>query len=116
MNQEPSIFTKIINREIPAEIVWENERIIVIKDIKQDAPVHLLGITKVPYKNIDDLVTNSTEKDLLWELFSVLAECARKMGIEESGYRLVNNNGADAHQIVPHLHVHLVGGAPLNAE
>ena len=110
-----SIFTRIINREVSAEIVFENERIIVIKDIKPDAPVHLLGITKHPYLNIDELVTEAGDKrDLLWELFTTLGKIAGGMGIKRSGYRLISNNGEDAHQLVPHLHVHLLGGERLH--
>ncbi len=113
----PSIFTKIINREVPADILFENERIIVIKDIKADAPIHYLGITKHPYLNLDDLLTSSNqEKELLWELFTTLASLADQAGIKESGYRIITNNGPDARQVVPHLHIHLLGGEPLNIQ
>jgi histidine triad (HIT) family protein len=110
---EKSIFSKIIDREIPADIVFESERIIVIKDINPDAPVHLLGITKKPYQNVHELLKDGNQADLLWELMSTLAQVAEEQGIAESGYRLITNSGKDAHQIVPHLHVHLVGGARL---
>lgn len=110
---EKTIFSRIIDREVPADIVFENDRIIVIKDIKADAPVHLLGITKHPYKNIRELL-ESGDKELLWELMSTLGKMAEEQGIAESGFRLVSNNGPDANQVVPHLHIHLLGGEPLH--
>jgi histidine triad (HIT) family protein len=109
-----TVFAKIIDRELPADILFENERIIVIKDIHPDAPIHLLGITKHPYTSIHDLLlSNDDGSDLLWELMHTLAEIAVEQGIAESGYRFVTNVGPDAHQVVPHLHVHLLGGEKL---
>lgn len=107
-----SVFTKIINRELPADIVFENERLIVIKDIHPDAPVHLLGITKQPFESMHQLMQGDNQA-LLWELFQVLTRIAEEHGIAESGYRLVTNVGDDAHQVVKHLHVHLLGGEKL---
>lgn len=111
---EPSVFTKIINRELESEIVFETERIIVIKNIDPQAPVHLLGITKKPYQSIDALLQGKNEQELLWELFTCLSNLAHEFGIAEAGYRLVTNIGKDGGQSVPHLHVHLLGGAPLD--
>lgn len=111
---EKSVFSKIIDREIPSEIVFENDQVIIIKDINPDAPVHLLGITKKPYQNLDELLnTTGDGKDLLWELFTALARVAKELGLDRTGYRFVANNGPDAHQIVNHLHIHLLGGGPL---
>jgi histidine triad (HIT) family protein len=111
---EKTLFTKIIDREIPSEIVFEDDNIIVIKDIHPDAPVHLLGITKKPYANMHELLM-SEDKDLLWELMTRLAKIAEEMGIDTPGYRLLTNTGKDANQIVPHLHVHLMGGGMLHS-
>jgi histidine triad (HIT) family protein len=110
---EKSVFSKIIDRELPAEIVFENDHIIVIKDIQPDAPIHLLGITKKPYTNLDELLQEADGRDLLWELYSRLSQIAHDHGIDKTGYRLVTNIGEHAHQIVPHLHVHLLGGEKL---
>jgi len=110
---EPTIFTKIINREIPSEIVFENERIIVIKTIQPQAPVHLLGITKEPFSSIRELLADEGNKDLLWELYSRLNIIAEEQGIAETGFRLSTNIGKDGGQTIPHFHVHLTGGAPL---
>lgn len=116
---EPTLFTKIINREIPSEIVFENERIIVIKDIKPAAPVHLLGITKQPFQSLDALIqAGEKHKDLLWELMTVLSNLAHELGLtkEGKGYKLVANCGPEAGQTVFHLHVHLVGGRQLGEQ
>ena len=110
MNEEPSVFTRIINREIPAEILFENETMIVIKDIKTKPPIHLLGITKQPFEHLHELLQSESNKDLLWELFSTLATLAASLGLAEKGYRLTTNIGYEGGQAVPHLHVHLLGG------
>ncbi|MCC2631538.1 MAG: histidine triad nucleotide-binding protein [Patescibacteria group bacterium] len=110
---EPSVFTKIINRELPADIVFEDERIIVIKNIHPQAPVHLLGITKHPFVQIHELLSDEANKNILWELFSRLGTIATELGIDKSGYKLVTNCGEDGGQSVPHLHVHLLGGGKL---
>jgi histidine triad (HIT) family protein len=110
---EKSIFSRIINREIPADIVFENDQLIVIKDIKDDYPIHLLGITKRPYRSIDELLGDETAHDLLWELYKTLARLAAEAGIAERGYRLTTNVGKEGGQVVPHLHVHLLGGTQL---
>ena len=102
-----SIFSKIIDGEIPAEKVWEDEKIIVIKDINPVAPVHLLII---PKKEIPDL--QSVEKEdlsLIGEVILVAQKLAKQLKIE-NGYRLVTNNGKGAGQSVFHLHFHLIGG------
>jgi histidine triad (HIT) family protein len=111
---EKTVFSKIIDRELPADILFENERIILIKDIRPDAPVHILAIPKQPYPNVDALLADTANgKELLWELTTALRTLAHSLGIGESGYRIVTNNGPDAHQVVPHLHIHLLGGEPL---
>jgi histidine triad (HIT) family protein len=107
-----SIFTKIIERELPADIVFENERIIAIKDIHPAAPVHLLIISK---KEIPNLQSVSFEDlPLVAEMVEVSQHLAKEFGIAD-GYRLLTNNGANAGQIIPHLHFHLLGGRHLGA-
>jgi len=110
---EKTVFTRIIDRELPAEILFENEHIIVIKDIHPDAPIHWLGITKHPYTSLDALLSDGDNRDLLWELLNTLANLAHEHGLKERGYRIVSNIGLDAHQIVPHMHIHLLGGERL---
>lgn len=106
-----TIFSKIIKREIPADIVFENERILALKDINPHAPVHLLII---PKKEIRDLQSVAPEDlPLISEIFQVIQQLAEQFGIVESGYRVLTNNGPDSGQIVFHLHFHLLGGKRL---
>jgi histidine triad (HIT) family protein len=105
-----TIFGKIIKRELPAEIVFENEHVIAIKDIHPAAPVHLLIM---PKKEIKDL--QSIKEEDLWllgEIVKAAQTLAKEMGISE-GYRLLSNNGSPAGQSVFHLHFHLIGGRHL---
>ncbi len=111
--QEPSVFTKIINRELPADIIFESESIIVIRSIDPKAPVHLLAITKEPYISMQEM-SEKGDPQILWDLLSAIATAAQQVGIAETGYRLVTNIGSDAGQEVPHLHVHILGGEKLS--
>jgi len=106
-----TIFGKIIKGELPAEKVFENERILVIKDIHPKAPVHLLII---PKKEIADIQSMQAEDlPILQDVVTVTQQLAKEFGIEK-GYRLLTNNGSDAGQTVFHLHFHLIGGRPLS--
>jgi histidine triad (HIT) family protein len=102
-----TIFEKIIAREIPAEIIWEDDDAIAFHDVNPQAPVHVLI---VPKKVIARL-SATTEKDraLLGKLLGVAGELAKKLEIDKTGYRVVINSGPDAGESVPHLHVHLLG-------
>jgi histidine triad (HIT) family protein len=106
-----TIFSKIIRKEIPAEIVFQDERVTAFKDINPLAPVHILII---PNKEIPS--TNSVEPEdeaMLGHMFIVARQVAKEQGIDASGYRLLVNCGDDAGQEVYHLHMHLVGGRNL---
>jgi len=106
-----TIFGKIIRREVPASIVYETDNVLAFKDIYPKAPVHILII---PKKNIPSISAASNEdKAVLGELLLSAAKIAQQLGIENSGYRLVVNNGRDAGQAVDHLHVHLLAGREL---
>lgn len=102
-----TIFEKIIAREIPAKIIWEDDEAIAFHDVNPQAPIHVLI---VPKKVIPGL-RNATDADgsNLGKLLLVARDLAKKLGIEESGYRVVINSGPDAGESVPHLHVHLLG-------
>lgn len=105
-----TIFGKIIAGELPAEKVFENERIVAIKDINPAAPVHLLII---PKKEIQGLqAVESEDLPLVAECMSVAQQLAERFGITD-GYRVLTNNGAKAGQTVFHLHFHLLGGRKL---
>ena len=102
------IFSKIINREIPADIVFENERVLAFRDINPQAPVHVLVIPKKAIPTINDI--RPDDQALVGELFTVAAKIAAEEGIAESGYRTVFNCNDDGGQEVYHLHLHLLGG------
>ena len=105
------VFCKIVKKEIPAEIVYEDEKIIAFKDIKPVAPVHILIIPKKHIPTVDYL--EEKDRELIGELFLVAQKIAREQGISERGYRLLTNVGEDAGQTVDHLHFHLIGGEKL---
>ncbi len=105
------IFCKIANKEIPVDIVYEDQKIIAFKDIKPVAPIHLLIIPKKHIPTADHLEVQ--DRELIGELFLLAQKIARKQGISESGYRLIINVGKDAGQTVEHLHLHLIGGKKL---
>lgn len=107
-----TIFGKIIQGEIPADIVFENDYVLAIKDIHPIAPVHLLIMPKKEFKNLQDMQEN--ELFILQEVMRVAKVLAAEYDIEE-GYRLLTNNGQEAGQTIFHLHFHLIGGRPLGA-
>lgn len=109
-----TIFSKIIRKEIPAKIIFENEQVLAFHDINPQAPVHILIIPKVT--EIESIKNFEKEKHgaILIELFSAVNIIAKEMNIYDSGFRIVINNGADAGQEVPHLHIHLLGGRKFN--
>ncbi len=105
------LFCKIIQKEIPSEIIHQDDDITIFKDINPAAPVHLLVI---PNKHIPS-VTEMTAVDemILGKLFSGAKRAAEKVGIDKTGYRLIVNTGPDAHQEIFHIHMHLLGGGEM---
>ncbi|HJT45266.1 MAG TPA: histidine triad nucleotide-binding protein [Chthoniobacterales bacterium] len=103
-----TLFEKIIAREIPATIVYEDDLVFALRDINPQAPKHILMIPKRPIPRLAE----AGEKDqaLLGHLLLKAAEVAGKLGLNEAGYRLVINNGEDGGETVPHLHIHILGG------
>lgn len=111
MPSELTLFEKIIAGDIPAEIIHQDDRCIVLRDINPQAPVHLLIIPKKPLPRIAE--AGPEDSPLLGHLLLTARAMAEKEGIADSGYRLVVNNGADGGESVPHLHVHLLGARAL---
>lgn len=105
------LFCKIINKEIPSEIVYEDDRLLAFRDINPAAPVHILIIPKVHIASLNDL--DETNSDIVKDIALKAKELAEKEGIAESGYRIINNIGDDGGQTVKHLHFHLMGGEEL---
>ncbi|MCS3904619.1 histidine triad (HIT) family protein [Methylohalomonas lacus] len=101
-----TIFAKIINREIPADIVYEDERCLAFRDVNPQAPVHILVIPKAPIVKLSDAESN--QQELLGYLLMTLKNIAAEQELED--YRVVINNGAGAGQSVFHLHLHLLAG------
>lgn len=104
------VFCKILNKEIPAEVVAEEEDWLAVKDINPKAPVHVLIL---PKKHLTDLVSADQEDEqLLGRLLLAVKTVAQKLNLEK-GFRVIVNHGADGGQLVPHLHLHLLGGKRL---
>jgi histidine triad (HIT) family protein len=106
-----TLFEKICDKEIPADIVYEDDRCVAFRDISPQAPLHILIIPRKAIPRIGLAV--GADESLLGHLLWVAAGVARSEGVAETGYRLVINNGPDGGEAVPHLHVHLLGGRQL---
>ncbi len=106
-----TVFKKIIDRELPADIVYEDDDVIAFKDINPIAPVHILIVPKKVIPTVDDV--EEEDAQILGKLFVAAKQIAREQGIAEKGYRLVVNVKNDGGQEVFHLHMHLLGGRPL---
>lgn len=102
-----TLFEKIIAREIPAAIVYEDDLVLAIRDINPQAPTHILIVPKKPVPRIAEATAD--DQSLLGHLLLKAAAIAKKLDLK-GGYRLVINNGADGGETVPHLHVHILGG------
>ena len=107
-----SIFTQIIDREIPADIVFENDLAIAIKDINPQAPVHILIIPKKHISTINDI--KESDKVIVGELFMIAKNLAKEYGIDRDGYRTIFNCNEHGGQTVYHIHLHLIGGRQLS--
>jgi len=107
-----TLFERIAAGEIPAQIVRKDDDVLAIRDINPQSPVHILVIPRKPIARIGQ--ADEDDAALLGKLLLAAREIAREEGIEESGYRLVINNGPNAGESVPHLHVHLLGGRAMD--
>ncbi len=106
-----TIFTKIINKEVPAEIVYEDEHCLAFRDINPQAPTHVLLIPKKEIPTMND--ATPADRTILGHLLLTAPKIAAQEGIAEDGYRLVLNTNASAGQTVFHIHMHIIGGRPL---
>jgi histidine triad (HIT) family protein len=107
-----NIFARILRGEIPCKKVFENEHALAFHDINPQSPVHILVIPKGAYLSFDDFSAHASAAEIVGFVRAV-GEVARAEGVAESGYRILANHGADAHQEVPHFHVHIFGGRSL---
>ena len=108
---ENCIFCKIINKEIPSEIIYEDEEIISFKDINPAAPVHVLVIPKKHIEKITDL--KKEDEAIIGKIYTVINEVAIKVGVEKDGFRVITNCGENGGQEVKHIHFHILGGKKL---
>jgi histidine triad (HIT) family protein len=106
-----TLFEKIVAREIPAAIVYEDDLVLAFRDITPQAPVHVLIVPKKSIPRIAE--AQADDQKLLGHLLLKAAEVADKAGLKKGGYRLVINNGTDGGESVPHLHCHILGGRHL---
>src|SRR5205814_5180375 len=106
-----TLFEKIIAHEIPATIEYEDDLVLAFRDVKPQAPTHVLIVPRKPIPRIAD--AKPEDHKVLGHLLLKAAEVAKSLGITETGYRLVINNGPNAGESVPHLHMHILGGRPM---
>ncbi len=107
-----NIFARILRGEIPCKKVYEDEYALAFHDISPRAPVHVLIIPKTQHVSFADFAAGAPAETVAG-FFAAAAKVAKQLGLDESGYRILSNMGHDAHQEVPHFHLHLFGGRPL---
>ena len=106
------LFCKILDGEIPAEIVHESDTTIACRDINPQAPTHVLVIPKGSYISLDDFTEKASAEEV-GRFFKTVGEIARSLGLETDGFRTIANTGLNGGQEVPHLHIHIFGGRSL---
>lgn len=107
-----TLFEKICDKEIPADIVYEDDQVVAFRDIDPKAPTHVLVIPRKPIPRINE--AQPEDQKLLGHLLLKAADVARSLDLGEDGFRLVLNNGRDAGETVPHLHCHILGGRKMD--
>lgn len=108
-----NIFAKILRKEIPAKIIYEDEYALAFPDISPQAPVHVLVIPKGRYISAADFGAKASSAEITG-FYRAVSYVGKLVGVEESGYRIVCNVGPDSHQMVPHFHAHILGGQKMN--
>ena len=107
-----NVFARILRGEIPCRKVFEDEHVLAFNDINPQTPTHILVIPKGEYVSSDDFAENASDEEIA-ALVRAAGRIARAQGLVETGYRLLANHGGDAHQEVPHFHIHIFGGRDL---
>ena len=107
-----NIFAKILRGEIPCDKVYEDDHVLAFNDVNPQTPTHVLLIPKGRYVSSDDFLNDASEAEIA-AFFRAAGKVARDLGLADNGYRLLANCGRDAHQEVPHFHLHLFAGRPL---
>ena len=109
---DQNVFARIIRKEIPAKAIFENEVALAFHDISAAAKVHVLVVPKGRYRDFSDFAGRATPKEQTG-FMNAINEVVKTLGVGRSGYRLIANSGANAHQTVPHFHMHILGGQEL---
>ncbi len=112
INMSKTIFQKIADREIPADIVYEDDQCLAFRDVSPKAPTHVLVIPREPIPSLEYLTIENAA--LLGHLWLVIRDVARQVGVADSGYRVVVNCGSEGGQTVDHLHFHILGGRQMD--
>ena len=112
MNETDCLFCKILAGTAAADVIYQDNRCVVIRDINPQAPTHVVVIPKGEYVSVDDFSQNASAAELA-AFIRAIGRIAREEGVAETGYRILANHGAAAHQDVPHFHLHLFGGRDL---
>lgn len=111
---EDCLFCRIIAKEIPGDIVFENEKVIAFKDIHPVAPVHILVIPKIHIQDMNAITAENVS--YIEAIYQAISMIAKEAGVFERGYRVICNCGEEGGQLVPHLHFHLIGGKKLGSK
>lgn len=109
---DQNVFAKILRGEIPCDKVYEDDWALAFRDIAPQAPTHLLVIPKGPYVSMDDFTAKASDDEIAG-FFRAVGSVAREAGAAPAGYRFLANHGRDAHQEVPHFHIHIFAGRDL---
>ncbi len=112
MNNTTTIFDKILSKEIPAEIVFENDTVLAFKDINPQAPIHVLFIPKIRINTINEI--KDSQSELVGQLFLAARDYAKELSVAEEGYRVVMNCNEHGQQTVFHIHLHFLAGRQMN--
>ena len=107
-----NIFARILRGELPCQKVYEDDHVLAFRDIRPQAPVHILVVPKGAYESLDDFASKGDVAELA-ALLRAAGKIAREQGLAETGYRILANTGRDGHQEVPHFHLHIFGGRDL---
>jgi len=108
---QPSIFTRIMNGEVESDLVYEDDLVIAIRDINPQAPIHILIVPREPFVSVNEF--DEGHAAIAGQMLVAAAKVAKQLGLDQSGYRLVINNGRDGGQDIEHVHMHLLGGRRL---
>ncbi len=107
-----NIFAKILREEIPCARVYEDSKVLAFHDISKAAPLHILVVPKGEYLSFADFTDNADDEEIV-DFFKKVRQIATLLGLDQTGYRLITNNGSDASQAIAHFHVHILGGKKL---